>query len=173
MSKLKRTKTAANSRSKDFEDNIQNALRHAFRLLGYRDRSEKEMYEKLTRKGFSEKVSGETVVYLRDKGFIDDRRFAEILKRDAVDRKHLGKRGARNYLINRGIAGDIVDDVLGDDDDYFDAAKRLVERKLRNMKDYDSEKIKRRLWGMLSRRGFSYDTIKKVLQSFDFKEEER
>ncbi len=163
MSKLKRTKTAANSRSKDFEDNIQNALRHAFRLLGYRDRSEKEMYEKLTRKGFSEKVSGETVVYLRDKGFIDDRRFAEILKRDAVDRKHLGKRGARNYLINRGIAGDIVDDVLGDDDDYFDAAKRLVERKLRNMKDYDSEKIKRRLWGMLSRRGFSYDTIKKVL----------
>ncbi|MDA8338532.1 MAG: regulatory protein RecX, partial [Nitrospiraceae bacterium] len=171
--KLKRTKTAANSRSKDFEDNIQNALRHAFRLLGYRDRSEKEMYEKLTRKGFSEKVSGETVVYLRDKGFIDDRRFAEILKRDAVDRKHLGKRGARNYLINRGIAGDIVDDVLGDDDDYFDAAKRLVERKLRNMKDYDSEKIKRRLWGMLSRRGFSYDTIKKVLQSFDFKEEER
>ena len=172
MSKPKTT-GAANSRSRDFEDSRGNALKYAFRLLGYRDRSEKEMYEKLIRKGFSEKVALEAVGYLNDKGFIDDRRFAEILKRDAVDRKHLGKRGARNYLINRGIAGDIVDDVLGDDGDYLDAAKRLVERKLRNMKDYDSEKIKRRLWGMLSRRGFSYDTIKKVLQSFDFKEEER
>lgn len=173
MSKLKRTKTAANSRSKDFEDNIQNALRHAFRLLGYRDRSEKEMYEKLARKGFSENIAEEAVTYLKDKGFIDDRRFAEILKKDAVERKRLGKRGTRHYLINKGIADDIVDDVLGNDDDYLDAAKSLVERKLRNVKDYDEETIKRRLWGMLSRRGFSYDTINKVLKSYDLKEEER
>lgn len=163
MLKLKKTRAAANSRSRDFEDSRGNALKYAFRLLGYRDRSEKEMYEKLIRKGFSEKVALEAVGYLNDKGFIDDRRFAEILRKDAVERKHLGKRGTRSYLMNKGIAVDIAEDILGDDGDYLDAAKSFVEKKLRNMKVYDEETIKRRLWGMLSRRGFSYDTIKKVL----------
>lgn len=175
MSGQRRTKTAADLRSRDFEDNIQSAfaLKYALRLLGYRDRSEKEMHEKLIKKGFSDKVAHETVAYLRDKGFIDDKRFAEILRRDAIERKHLSKRGTRHYLINKGIADDIADDVLGKDDDYLDAAKNLVEKKLRNIKDYNEEKLKRRLMGMLSRRGFSYDTIKRVLKSFDLKEEER
>jgi regulatory protein len=167
MLKLKKTKTAANSRSRDFEDSRGNALKYAFRLLGYRDRSENEMYERLIRKGFSEKIALDIVDYMKEKGFIDDRRFAEILRKDAVDRRYLGKRGTRHYLINKGIADDIVDDVLGEDDDYLDAAKSFVEKKLRNMKNIDEDALKRKLWGMLSRRGFSYDTIKKVLESFE------
>lgn len=166
MLKSKKTKVAVNSRSRDFEDSHSNALKYAFRLLGYRDRSEKEMYEKLIRKGFSEKVALETVDYLKDKGFIDDRRLAEILKKDAIERKHLGKSGTRSYLMNKGIAVDIVEDILGNDGDYLDAAKSLVKKKLRNMKVYDEETIKRRLWGMLSRRGFSYDTIDRVLKLY-------
>lgn len=166
MLKLKKTRASANSRSRDFEDSRGNALKYAFRLLGYRDRSEKEMYEKLIRKGFSEKVALEAVGYLNDKGFIDDRRFAEILRKDAVERKHLGKRGTRSYLMNKGIAVDIAEDILGNDGDYLDAAKSFVEKKLRNMKVYDEEIIKRRLWGMLSRRGFSYDIIDRVLKSY-------
>ncbi|MEW6739924.1 MAG: regulatory protein RecX [Nitrospirota bacterium] len=166
MLKLKKTRAAANSRSRDFEDSRGNALKYAFRLLGYRDRSEKEMYEKLIRKGFSEKVALEAVGYLNDKGFIDDRRFAEILRKDAVERKHLGKRGTRSYLMNKGIAVDITEDILGDDGDYLDAAKSFVEKKLRNMKNIDEDALKRKLWGMLSRRGFSYDTIDRVLKSY-------
>lgn len=166
MSKLKETKAAANYRSRDFEDSRSNALKHAFRLLAYRDRSEKEIYEKLICKGFSEKVALEAVDYLKDKRFIDDRRFAEILRKDAIERKHLGKRGTRSYLMNKGIAVDITEDILGDDDDYLDAAKSFVEKKLRNMKVYDGETMKRKLRGMLLRRGFSYDTIDRVLKSF-------
>lgn len=171
MSKLKKTKAAANSRLKDFENNRENALKYAFRLLGYRDRSEKAMLEKLIQKGFSEKVAEETVIYLKDKGFIDDRRFAGILKTDAIERKYLGRRGTRAYLINKSISGDIADEILGDEDNYLDTAKNLVEKKLRSLKAYDEETIKRRLWGMLARRGFSYGTINKALKSFDLKEE--
>lgn len=155
---------------KRFEDSLENALRYAFRLLGYRDRSEKEMYEKLIQKGFSENIAGKTIDYLKDKGFIDDKRFAELLRKDAITRKYLGKRGARHYLIDKGIAVDIADNVLGGDDDYLDAAKKLVEKKLRNTKAYD-ENTKRRLWGMLSRRGFAYDTISIALKFYDAKEE--
>ncbi|GER94371.1 regulatory protein RecX [hot springs metagenome] len=160
-----------NYRSRDFEDSTINAIKYAFRLLGYRDRSEKEMYERLIQKGFSEKITLEAIDYLSDKGFIDDRRFAEVLRKDAVERKYFGRSGARNYLLNKGIAARIVEDILGDEGDYIDAAKRLVEKKIRNMKNIDAETVRRRLWGMLARRGFSYDTINKVLKSYDSKEE--
>lgn len=153
-------------------DSSRNALRHAFRLLGYKDRSENEMYERLIKKGFSGKVAEEVVAYLRDRGFIDDRRFAETLKKNAVDKKYLGKRGTRNYLMSKGIPSVIADEILGSEDDYLDAAKMLVEKKIRNMKNIDEDAIKRRLWGMLLRKGFSVDTVKKVVKSLDLKEEE-
>ncbi len=172
---LIKSKKQTNSRSKGFEADdknaLESALKHAFRLLGYRDRSEKEMLEKLMKKGFSAEVAGNAVVYLKNRGFIDDRRFAWILKKAAAERKHLGRSGTRAYLINKGVSGDIVDEILGDEDNYLDTARNLIEKKLRGLKSCDEETIKRRLWGMLARRGFSYGTINKALKFFDLKEE--
>lgn len=170
---LKPNKTIVEYRSRDSEASFNNAIKYAFKLLRYRDRSEKEMYERLIQKGFSEKIALEAVEYLTDKGFIDDKRFAEILKRDAVQRKYLGKQGVKSYLLNKGIDLQVVEDILGNEDDYLDVARNYVEKKLKNLKGYNDETIKKRLWGMLSRRGFSYDTIKKILKSFNLKEEEK
>ncbi|MBI5213965.1 MAG: regulatory protein RecX [Nitrospirae bacterium] len=172
---LIKSKKQTNSRSKGFEADdknaLESALKNAFRLLGYRDRSEKEMLEKLMQKGFSAEVAGNAVAYLKNRGFIDDRRFAGILKKTAAERKHLGRSGTLAYLINKGISGDIADEILGDEDDYLDTARNLIEKKMRSLKSCDGETIKRRLWGMLARRGFSYGTINKALKSFDLKEE--
>lgn len=169
-------KKPAVSRSKDFdgscENNRENALKYAFKLLGYRDRSEKELSEKLTLKGFSEKAAGEAVAYLKERKFIDDERLAERLKTDAVERRHLGARGVRSYLIKRGIPREIIDRLSGEEADYADSAKELVEKKLRYMKASDPETVKRRLWGLLARKGFSYDTINKVMKNLNIKEEQ-
>ncbi|MBI3592250.1 MAG: regulatory protein RecX [Nitrospirae bacterium] len=156
---------------KDFEDSFKNALKYALKLLGYRDRSGKEMQEKLAKKGFSEKVAEETLDFLKEKEFIDDKRLAEILKRDALERKHLGARGVRNYLLRRGIARDIADAFSGKEEDYVDAARKLVEKKMRYMKNSDEETIKRRLWGLLARRGFSSETIRDAIKFLNIKEE--
>jgi len=170
-----KNKKRTNSRSKDFEgddrNTLESALKHAFRLLGYRDRSEKEMFEKLMQKGFSAEVAGNAVAYFKERDFINDRRFAGILKKDAVERKYLGRRGTRAYMINKGISGDIADEILGDEDNYLDTARNFVEKKLKGLKKCDEETIRRRLWGMLARRGFSYGTINRTLKSFDLKEE--
>ncbi|MFO0752856.1 MAG: regulatory protein RecX [Thermodesulfovibrionales bacterium] len=156
---------------KVFEDTAKSALQHAFKLLGYRDRSEKEMRGKLAQKGFSEGVIGETLRLLKEKRFIDDGRLAEILKRDAVERRHFGRRGAKGYLLKRGIPGDVADAVLGGADEYLDAARELVEKKLKTLKGYDREAVRRKLWGVLSRRGFSSDVIRQAMKSFWDKEE--
>src|SRR5208282_4658424 len=122
------------------------------------------MRQKLTGKGFPNDVVDAALSYLEEKAFIDDRKLAELLKRDAIERRHFGAQGVRNYLIKRGIAKDIADEMSEADNDYHGTAMRLAERKMRSMRDLDSVVIKRRLWGLLARRGFTSDEIGRVIQ---------
>ena len=148
----------------EVDDSFGTALKYALKILGYRDRSMNEMRQKLIGKGFSEKVVDRTLAYLEEKAFIDDRRLAELLKRDAVERRHFGAQGVRSYLIRRGIARDVADVMSEADNDYLGAAMQLAEKKMRSMGHLDSVTIKRRLWGLLARRGFTADETRQVLR---------
>lgn len=156
----------------EMDDRFEGALKYALRLLGYRDRSLGEMRQKLTAKGFLPDVVDRTLSYLEEKAFIDDRKLAELLKRDAVETKHLGAQGVRNYLMRRGIARDIADAMSAANDDYIAAAMRLAEKKVRSMRHLDGGTIKRRLWGLLARRGFTSDEIEQVLKEIRQGQEE-
>ena len=148
----------------EVDDSFGNALKYALKVLGYRDRSMSEMRQKLTGKGFSKDVVDGTLVYLEGKAFIDDRRLAGLLMRDAVERRHFGAQGVRSYLIRRGIAKDMAEAMAESDNDYLGAALQLAEKKMRSMGHLDSVTIKRRLWGLLARRGFTPDEMRQVLQ---------
>jgi regulatory protein len=146
------------------DDSFGNSLKYSLKLLGYRDRSMSEMRQKLTEKGFSNNVVDATLSYLEEKAFINDRKLAELLTRDAVERRHFGALGVRNYLIRRGIAKAIADEMSEADNNYLDTARQLAEKRMRSMRHLDSGTIKRRLWGLLARRGFTSDEIRQVLQ---------
>mgnify|MGYP001627431687 CR=1 FL=1 len=148
------------------EDNIENALIYSYKLLNYRDRSRNELYERLIKKGFSEEISIKTVTHLEEKGFIDDKKLAMSLLRDASQRKYLGKMGLRSYLVNKGLSQDIIDNLQCEEYDEIEIAKRLIEKKMKNMKNLDKFKFKQRISGLLLRRGFSYDTIHNMLRTF-------
>jgi len=142
------------------------ALQYAFLLLRYRDRSEKELFQRLQRKGFAEETSRNVGSYLREKDFLNDARLAESLKRTAVEQKHLGKRGLVHYLSLKGIPAEIVDNISGNEEDYVESAASLVERKLGQMKGLDEIVVKRRLWGLLVRKGYSPAMISRVLKRY-------
>jgi len=134
-------------------------------LLHYRDRSEREIFERLNKKGFTEEAGIKAGNYLKEKGFINDARYAESLKRMAIERKHLGRRGVVHYLLSKGIPDEIVEGISGDDEEYLDTAEKLVARKMRQLKGLDVSVIRRRLWGLLLRKGYSSDIIKKALRT--------
>jgi len=146
------------------EEEFHKALKYSFLLLRYRDRSEKELLQRLGRKSFSDETGRQVVGYLKEKGFIDDERLAGMLKRTAVDQKKLGKRGVVNYLMSRGIPAEIIDGVSGEDGDYTSAAESFVSRKMKQMRGLDEATVRRRLWGALARKGFSPDIIRKVMR---------
>lgn len=152
-------------------DIFQKALMYAYKLLSYRDRSSKEMHERIVRKGFPEGTAVDVVSFLEERGFLNDKKLAEVLHAYAINKKHLGKSGVRKYLLSRGITAEIIDTLSDADDDYIEAAKRLAEKKLRQMKDYDLATKRIKIWNILFKRGFPSHIINKTIKSI-FSEEE-
>ncbi len=146
-------------------DEFQRALNYAYKLLSYRDRSSKEMYERLVRKGFSEDIAADIVSYLKERDILNDERLAGYLYNFAINRKNLGRSGVKRYLLSRGIPSQLIETFSDSDDDYLEAAKRLAEKRLRHLKDNDILKKKIKIRDMLSRRGFSFDVINKAIKS--------
>jgi regulatory protein len=155
----------------DLQDN--KARQYAIKLLSYRGRSEKELENRLREKGISETVIQKTLHYLRDSGLVNDVSLAETLKREACSTKMYSQYAAKRFLLRRGIPQDITYAVLngGDNDDIVNA-RRLADKKLRTLRNYPAMTVKRRLYYLLARRGFSPEIIKKVCNEIQFQKEE-
>jgi regulatory protein len=139
----------------------------ALRLLSYRARSKKEMAEKLRRKGFDGGQIDGVIKLLEKAGLINDEALAADLFRYSVERKSLGKKGIRVFLAGRGIERKLIEKTLSTHSSEVEENSSLefVERKLKTLKKYPPEVMKRRLWGMLQRRGYSSEVINKTINS--------
>ena len=156
------------------------ALHYAYKLLSYRGRSEAEMVRRLMLKGFDAAEIRAAVTGLRENGFLDDMRLAASLRRYAEESKHLSLSGTRRFLIERGIPADISEEVVKDIDET-ETAKRLVEKKIGGWKKHgcserdprSGEATLRKLHGVLYRRGYPSEAIKKVLRELKDKEDSK
>lgn len=154
-------------------DSRSDVTRYAFRLLSYRGRSENELRERLAGKGFSGDAVSRTLLYLKEAGFIDDAALALDLKRQALGQKKLGYGAARSFLQKRGLPRDLVEATLGYDEDVeLDNARNLLKKKRKSVGNYLTTKEKKRLYDYLSRKGFSFSVISKVLREFESDERE-
>jgi regulatory protein len=138
------------------------ALVYAYKLLAYRQRSVKELRDRLKRRGFGPRSVDNALAELSRLGYVDDAALARTLGVEAGERKLLGEAGARRFLMGRGVSRETADEALRDYEEE-PAAARLVERKRGSFRGVPPEVARRRLLGYLRRRGFSGDTIKKAV----------
>jgi len=142
------------------------ARRYALLLLRYRGRSEKELRERLRKKGYQAGEIETTVAYLLDAGFLDDKALAENLKRQAITNKLLGFEGARRFMHLRGISKEIIEETLAyDEDDELQNIRTLIEKKQRSIRSYPELKRTQSLMGSLMRKGYSAALIRKALKN--------
>lgn len=141
------------------------AINSALKYLSYRQRSIKELRDHLVRKGYDKSIIENTIDYLEDKNYINDYQFAKSFIRD---KSYLNKQGInkiRYDLLNKGVSKEIVAKTLKfDDDQEFDNAMELANKKMKSYKNQDRNTIYRKLGGFLQRKGYRYDTVKKVLR---------
>ncbi|MFQ6673853.1 MAG: regulatory protein RecX [Fidelibacterota bacterium] len=138
----------------------------ALRLLSYRPRSIWELTDRLRRKGWGEREVAPVIRDLEEKGYLDDREFANMLARDRIQRKFLGPRALKHELMKAGVPGDLIDEVL--DDTYRQTPPESLIRSLLSKRGIDpgkpvAAKEKTRIVNLLKRRGFSWSDMEPVV----------
>ena len=141
----------------------------AFNLLEARPRSEQELVTALRRKNVPDEVAEHVMARLRELGYVDDEAFAEMVVRSASMSRGLARRSLAEELRKRGVSDEIAEEALAPVDDVMerDSARRLVDKKLRSMNGLAIDVKRRRLAGMLARKGYpagvAYPVISEAL----------
>lgn len=145
------------------EDDVQRAYLYALRLLTYRPRSEAEMAQRLRQKDYSASSIAAALERLRAKHQLDDEAFARYW---LDQRERFRPRGARALgyeLRQKGVDRATIDHVLTDVDEVA-LAWHAVAGKLERWRGLEPVALRKKVLGFLSRRGFAYDTARRVCQ---------
>ena len=143
----------------DFGKNYVRALD----LVSRRPRSQREIRDYAFRKQWTKSNTERVIERLLERGYLDDAKFAEIFVQSRANLRNYSTKRMKLELRKRGVASDIVDQVLTDSENFDEnaALKNLIAKK-RNR--YDNEQ---KLIAYLARQGFSYDKIKSALSDYD------
>ena len=134
---------------------------YALKVIGFKDRTEKEIREKLTQKGYDEIIIEDETEFLKSYGFINDSRYAERFTHDAINIKKWGKARIKTELLRKGIDREIIENTIEDifseleDDRIFTE----MQKRFKNS-DFSNMKERTRIFNFYLRRGFSPDEIK-------------
>lgn len=146
-----------------FESEVKSAFEKSLDIVGRRMHSQNELITKLTSKGYSDEVCARVIEKLEEYHYIDDSLFA---KQFALANNKLSKRNLKEKLILKGISSDIILDVLENrsNDDEFELCLVQANKYLKSKKIETYEDLAK-LQASLARKGFDFDTIKRVCKN--------
>jgi regulatory protein len=135
------------------------AFQNALRYLNYRPRSEAEIREHLSGKGFSEVAVETTLERLRQAHLVDDRQFA----RDWVENQSTFRPRARRALAfelrHKGISEEDIEQTLEDTGEDAELAYQAAQRQAQRLASLEWPEFRIKLSQFLARRGFTYEAI--------------
>lgn len=144
---------------------------YALYLIEFKDRTEKELRDKFKEKGYDENDIEDEIEFLKNYGYINDKRYAEHFTHDAINIKKWGKMRIRTELLRKGVDRETIDNTI--EDAFFEVEDDLVlthmQTRFKNS-DFRNIKERTRIFNFFMRRGFSPDEIKGAMNkmcSFD------
>ena len=139
------------------------ALESAMRLLSYRPRSERELGDRLARKGFGRAVIDETVERLRGLGYLNDEVFARFWTETRQALRPRSRRLLASELRRKGVASSEAEEATAGISDE-EAAYQAASRRLRALRGLEYRSFRERLGRFLTSRGFSYDVARRTIE---------
>ena len=146
---------------------LKRAKLRALHLLSDMDRTENALREKLRLGLYPQEIIDAAVEYVRSFGYLNDARYAENFVRSRQGIK--SRREIRAQLLQKGVPSEMIDDAFeacGEEGGEADAIRRLLEKKRFDPVCADEREIQR-LYGYLARKGFSYETVRQVIQNYE------
>jgi len=141
--------------------------------LSIRPRSEKEILDYLAKKqknapSLTDEIIGQIIEKLKEYKFINDHEFTRFWIDQRVRSKHTPIRAIEYELSRKGIHKDLIDDALSDSEAKKEmdlkSAKELAQKKMDFYRNLPPEKKREKVMTYLLRKGFSYDTVRKVVK---------
>jgi regulatory protein len=143
------------------------AWESALRLLNYRERSIKELIDRLSEKHYSSTTISAVIKRLKELDLLDDKKFAQLWARSRIRFKPRSAWLIGRELREKGIEEEIIQQVIEEEltpEQELAAAMSLAEKQVRRYRGEDTEKAREKLFAFLARRGFSPDMIWKCLE---------
>lgn len=156
-------------------ENKYSAFDTALYYLSFKNRTQKEIKDKLIEKGYSESEIDKSISKLLEYGYIDDSHYTFLYIKSNINKK--GIKLIKNELINKGILKEVVDeqysvyleneisdDVCNNNDFEYNTVNEIFERRFYSI-DLTDEKNLRKVNSYFIRRGFKYEIVNKVIKN--------
>jgi regulatory protein len=134
-------------------------------LLASQPRTRAELERSLSRAGAPDEIAAAVLDRLTKVGLVDDTAYAQAYVRTGVGVRRRGTRSLRAELRGRGVAPEVIDIAAAevDEEDERATALALARRRVPGLARLAPQVRRRRLMGLLLRRGFSSSVISAVL----------
>jgi regulatory protein len=151
------------------DDEANRAQERALRLLEHRPRSRAELEKRLRQAGFAPAAIAKALERLARVGLVDDHAFARYWVEQRLAFRPRSTRALRYELRAQGVNPEAIAAALQSVDDTRAALE--LARAQRRREAEDESAYRRRLAALLRRRGFSYGTVRAVLEAISKDEE--
>jgi regulatory protein len=144
----------------------QRALNSALRILTGRDHSRYELVQKLRQRGFMPEAVEHAVSECERLDYVNDERTTRLYIGQLI-RKGFGARRIRLELKRKGLRGQTVRVMLSEtlsDIDELEIARQIFRKHIKRFeRESDPQNKKNKIYRFLYARGFSPETIRKLL----------
>jgi regulatory protein len=126
------------------------------RALTGAPKTRQQLDDLLAKRGIPDDVAELVLDRFGEVGLIDDAAFARAWVTSRQAGRGLARRALKAELRAKGVDGEVAEEAVAlvDDQDEWDAARRLVQRRLPGLRRVDRVTAERRLVGMLARKGY-------------------
>ncbi len=137
-------------------------------LLSYRMRSKKELYQKLSKKGFSFDIIKDVVSEFEKKDWIDDYKFGLAFAKDQINRNNIGpialKYKLKDFIDSLELIEQISNSIYSDLD-IEDIIIKVLQKHSANkiLNDYS---LRRKLINKIKRKGHYWQDIDSALKKY-------
>ncbi|WPY98462.1 regulatory protein RecX [Christiangramia sp. OXR-203] len=148
---------------------VEEALQKLMHFCAYRDRSQKEVEDKLNEMHMIDAAKEKIIIELMQEGFLNEERFARSFVRGKFRIKKWGRIKITQELKKRGISSPIIKMGLTEikESDYRSTLFELAEKKLQKINEPNEYKRKGKLADHLMRKGYEsslvFDSIQEIL----------
>lgn len=144
------------------QDQRLDAIEKALRLIAVQPRSERDLADRLRRRGFGRPAVEAATARMRELGYLDDAAFAKFYVESRQTATPRSRRALAFELGRRGVNREVADETLAEVSDA-DAAYDAAQRRLRALQGLDRQTFARRLGAFLASRGFGYGVARATI----------